>query len=476
MVRRKVGSAESKNDQTQSEETLTAVAAHIEKIGAGPYQFQQALLVACFFLSEAAELDVISPLTTAWRLEWALVTDQVAALASVGFLGFALGTFLSGIIGDRFGRRVPILFGYIGVLLGAFGMSTAGSPIAVGVFRALTGASVGLGIPASLTLIAEITPAKDRGTLLSLCYAALAIGALYADLGLYFFLPDLQSGDWRSLCIWSAVPAAVALPIGFLALEDTPCFFVLQKDATSVSRVLNTMAERNNKSDIRWQAPDLIVSKPESVEHMPSNAQTGAESALAKSTVSLVACAALDFAYNFVGFGTGYFFPLAISEVAASAPIPPVGELVLANLLAFPGLYLAYSALNSKFGHKQVLGTACCIEVSACVLLMLNGLDALPVIGIFILKLTMGTFSQTVNAVKSELFPSNIRVTALSISGTCGRMGALLAPAIIEETRGAPGAPGEFDFFVRCIMTVLCVATLLGVSLLPETKGKQLPS
>lgn len=34
---------------------------------------------------------------------------------------------------------------------------------------------------------------------------------------------------------------------------------------------------------------------------------------------------------------------------------------------------------------------------------------------------------------QSELFPSQIRVSALSFSGTCGRFGALLAPAIIED-------------------------------------------
>lgn len=33
---------------------------------------------------------------------------------------------------------------------------------------------------------------------------------------------------------------------------------------------------------------------------------------------------------------------------------------------------------------------------------------------------------------QSETFPSKIRVSALSVSGTCGRMGALLAPALIE--------------------------------------------
>lgn len=39
-------------------------------------------------------------------------------------------------------------------------------------------------------------------------------------------------------------------------------------------------------------------------------------------------------------------------------------------------------------------------------------------------------------AVQSETFPSKIRVSALSVSGTCGRMGALLAPALIEATMG----------------------------------------
>ena len=103
---------------------------------------------------------MISPLTTAWRLEWALVTDQVALLASVGYLGFALGTFLAGFIGDNLGRRVPILLGYLGVMLGALGMWSAATPLVVGLFRAVTGFSVGIGVPASLTTIAEIAPKR----------------------------------------------------------------------------------------------------------------------------------------------------------------------------------------------------------------------------------------------------------------------------------------------------------------------------
>jgi len=469
----------------QAGSSLAAVVANrIEEIGSGTYQYQQAVLVACYFFCEAAELDVISPLTTAWRLEWALVTDQVALLASIGYVGFAIGTFSSGPLGDSFGRRVPILTGYVGTLLGALGMWSSASPFWVGAFRLVAGISVGLGIPASLTLLAEVSPAKERAPLVSICYLALAFGALYADLGLYDFLPDLRSGDWRSLVIWSALPAALALPTGLFGLEDTPTFHLGRCDYASVERVLGKMAEINGKPElVDWQLP-RGTDKTGVASRDGDENTVGLDVAQAGATIQklseygkpLVACAALDFAYNFVGFGTGYFFPLVFSELASSSPVPPIGQLILSNLLAFPGLYIAYSSLRSQFGHKQVFAVFGIIEVGAAVCLMATGTHSLlPLVGIFVSKLTTGTFSQTTNTVKGELFPSSVRVTALSLSGTCGRAGALLAPALIEETRGLPNTPGEFDTFLRTLVVVLIVSVTLSSALLPESKGKPLP-
>jgi len=444
-----------------------AVYDFIEEAGVGSYQIEQVLLVACFFFSEAAELDVISPLTTAWRLEWALVTDQVALLASIGYLGFAAGTLLAGVLGDNFGRRVPILLGYLGVMAGSFGMWSAPSPLVVGVFRALTGFSVGIGVPASLTTIAEIAPAKSRAMLISVCYAALALGGFYADLGLYFFLPDLKSGDWRSLCLWSAIPAAIAFPIALFELEDTPIFHQLKGDTENVKRVLSKMAERNDRS-VRWSPA------PSPPADLKSSNEADVLELFKTSAVPLLGCAMLDFAYNFTGFGCGYFFPLFISELAEGAPIPPVGELVLANLVAFPAFYLSTQVLNLDVGYKKILVGIALVEICACLCLMQAGVPILEILGIFALKLMMVSFSQTVNVVKSETFPSKIRVSALSVSGTCGRMGALLAPALIEETRGAPNSPEEFRVFLSILVAVLIIAASVGVSLLPESKGKSL--
>lgn len=453
------------------------MAAKIEEIGSGSYQTQQAILMACFFLSEAAELDVISPLTTAWRLQWALVTDDVALLASVGYLGFALGTLLSGPLGDWLGRRAPIFAGYLGVLIGAVGMWSAPTPYVVGFFRAITGFSVGIGIPASLTLVAEVTPAKSRADILTTCYIGLALGELFADLGLYLFMPNLQSGEWRSLCLWSALPAALALPAAWFGLEESPSYYLSRGDYDGVSRVLGKMAEKNGKPGLTWKptqqamAATLALQKPGAAGEGPFSSYTG----LQPYASPLVACASLDFAYNFVLFGTGYFFPLVLAELTSKTPVPPIAELFIASLLAIPSLVIGYNAVSSEYGHRQVLIFAGGVEAAASLCLLATSVDYLPVFGIFVLKIMMSSYTLTVNSVKSELFPSKVRVTALSVSGTSGRIGALLAPALIEETRGSPGSPDEFNTFIIVLVAVLVSATSLGIALLPETKRAPLP-
>jgi len=383
---------------------------------------------------------------------------------------------------------VPILGAYFGVIVCALGMWSSVSAPAVGFFRYLAGFSVGAGVPAALTIVSEIAPARSRGQLLSACYVALAVGALYADLGLYIFLPDLKSGDWRSLCLWSGLPAVLALPFGWKQLEDTPSFYAAKGDLESLSRVLTKMSQHNGRPEVVWRPPpqppppggpalldEPVAEAPDSSEE-DGNPILSLASVVAQCGLPLACCASLDFAYNFVGFGVGYFFPVALSELTDSSALPPVAELVLSNLVTFPALFLAYTALSSEVGNKPILFTAgiALIASTACLAVGSPG-SALMLLGIVALKLSQPAFSQTTNTLKGEMFPLRVRVTALSISGTVGRMGALIAPALIEKTRGGPGSEGEFNIFFGTLITVVAFAISFGLAGLPETNGKKLP-
>ena len=340
----------------------------------------------------------------------------------------------------------------MGILLGALGMWSAASPMGVGLARLVSGFSVGLGVPASLTTVAEVAPAASRTSQILVCYAALVFGALYADLGLLLFLPDLKTGDWRSLVAFSAVPAAFALLASLMALEDTPTFHLMNGDDKSLSRVLNKMAATNGRPELRFDPVGAGAETWPAWFRASAGASEGAADGggggggggsgpggtlelLAGSARPLVAACALDFAYNFVAFGLGYFVPVALSELTGG--IPPIQELFLATSLSLPALYIASRAVDSELGHRQVLSVAGGVEAfGAGCLLLVDRSSGLLLLGIFALKLASTSYSQTVNTVKTELFPARIRVSALSISGTCGRVAAIIAPALIEDLGG----------------------------------------
>merc|ERR1712146_171260 len=109
--------------------------------------------------------------------------------------------------------------------------------------------------------------------------------------------------------------------------------------------------------------------------------------------------------------------------------------------------------MGSEVPNKQILTSAAGVQMSAIVgLLTLPGGSPLWLLSVLVLKFAGPVFFQTTNLVKGEMFPAQVRVTALSISGACGRVGAFTAPALIEFTRGEPGRADEFSTFLTCVL------------------------
>jgi len=370
------------------------------------------------------------------------------------------------------------------------GMWAAVSPEMVAIFRVITGFSVGCGVPSALTIIAETAPAKERGTLVTACYVAIIMGALWADIGLATFLPNLSSGDWRSLCLWSIIPAAVALPVGVAYLQDTPAYYANKGDFEKMAGVMANMACLNGRSELadvtKLRLPQQSAPEGEAVQQDEGTSGSLMDPKLVPYVVPLATCALLDFAYNFVGFGIAYFLPLELSEAVGDLPLPAAGELASVNALSLFGVAIAGAVLRSDIGHREVLSSTGLLEASVIVLLLFAGSpDGASMLGpravlaplacVLALKIVEKIFSQTVNTVKGELFPSRVRVTALAFAGTCGRTGALLAPALIEETRGAPGSADEFSIFLQSLVVVLLLAVGVTFASLPESKGRPVP-
>jgi SHS family lactate transporter-like MFS transporter len=121
-----------------------------------------------------------------------------------------LGAFIFGLLGDRFGRRIPLMIDII--FYSAMELLTAFSPnyTVLLIFRALYGIGMGgeWGLGASLAM--ESLPTEARGLFSGILQQGYALGYLLAAIVYWIVFPFF---GWRGLFVAGAVPAVLVLYI-----------------------------------------------------------------------------------------------------------------------------------------------------------------------------------------------------------------------------------------------------------------------
>ncbi len=121
-----------------------------------------------------------------------------------------VGAFIFGLLGDRFGRRIPLMIDIIFYSLMELLTAFAPNYTALLVLRALYGIGMGgeWGLGASLAM--EILPANARGLFSGILQQGYMFGYLFAALVYWIVFPFL---GWRSLFLVGALPALLVIYI-----------------------------------------------------------------------------------------------------------------------------------------------------------------------------------------------------------------------------------------------------------------------
>jgi MFS family permease len=92
-------------------------------------------------------------------------------------------------------------------------------------------------------------------------------------------------------------------------------------------------------------------------------------------------------------------------------------------------------------------------------------------IGIFVLTVGMGLSYGPMSAMYAEMFPVEVRYSGVSIGYALGAiLGGAFAPTIAETLLAETGS----SISIAIYMIVVCIISLIGVSLVKETKGNDL--
>ena len=163
---------------------------------------------------DAMDVGLISFVMAALAVQWDLGSTTISWIASIGFIGMALGASLGGLLADRVGRRqvfaVTLLL--YGLATGAAALSWSVASLLV--FRFLIGLGLGAELPVASTLVSEFAPARIRGRVVVVLESFWAVGWVLAALIGYFVIP-LSDDGWRWALALGAVPAAYSAVVRF---------------------------------------------------------------------------------------------------------------------------------------------------------------------------------------------------------------------------------------------------------------------
>src|SRR3989440_3312209 len=171
---------------------------------------QRNTFVACFlgWTLDALDFFLLTFVFSAVAQEFGRTVPEVAFASMLTLMFRPLGALLFGFLGDRFGRRIPLMIDI--VFYSAIELLTGFSPsfTVFLILRALFGVGMGgeWGLGASLAM--ETLPAKARGLFSGILQQGYAFGFLLAAIVYWLVFPHF---GWRGLFVAGAIPALLVL-------------------------------------------------------------------------------------------------------------------------------------------------------------------------------------------------------------------------------------------------------------------------
>ncbi len=173
---------------------------------------QRHTFIACFlgWMLDALDFFLLTFVVKDVAAEFSVSIVRVTFAITLTLMMRPLGAFIFGRLGDRYGRRVPLMINIIFFSLMEFLTAFSPSYTVFLVFRALYGVGMGgeWGLGASLTM--ESLPAKARGLASGILQQGYSCGFLLAAVVYWLVFPHF---GWRALFIVGALPALLVVYI-----------------------------------------------------------------------------------------------------------------------------------------------------------------------------------------------------------------------------------------------------------------------
>ena len=443
-------------------------------IGSTTYVLMVTLVAALGGLLFGYDTGVINGAIGPLKVHFGLNAQQEGWATACALLGCAIGAAGAGPMSDWFGRKKVLVLSAVFFFISAVGTAI---PQTVGAFifyRILGGLGVGAASITSPMYIAEISPARIRGRMVSVNQFAIVTGFLVVYFVNYFIALQGDAAwnervGWRWMFGSEALPAVVLLVLSFV-VPESPRWLTKRGRTDEALRILTRVdGDAYARAELA-EIKDAIAHDTGSLRQL---LQPGLRIVLLIG-IMLAVLQQVTGINVFLYFGTEIFKKMGSETNAALLQNIIVGAVNLSFTII--AIWMV-----DKLGRKPLM-TIGSAGMGICLLAM--GLAAyLQTTGLWMLLFILGyiaCFALSVGPVTwvilSEIFPTQIRGRAMAIATVC----LWIANYIISQTFPMMDAnPWLIERFHRAfpfwLYGAFCLVLLLVVrALVPETKGKTL--
>jgi SP family galactose:H+ symporter-like MFS transporter len=418
------------------------------------------------------DTGVISGALPFLKENWQLSDKTVEWITTAVLLGAVAGAIGSGKLSDSLGRKKMIIITAVIFVIGALGCALANTIAILVIMRVIVGIAIGITSYVAPMYIAEISPKRRRGALVTLNQLMITIGILISFITDYWLSNDANPASWRWMFAVGLFPALVLL-IGMIFLPETP-------------RWLASKGRWEESRDVLLQVEDADQVE-QSFADLKEDVAFSSQKKIHSSEIlkpwlrpALIITVGIFFFQQFSGVNTIiYYSPIIfkmagiVSNTASIIPSIIIGAVnVLACLLSvflldrvgrrklflvgICGMIPSLAMLGLCFYFKEALGASLPIfsVVSIVCYIIFIAISLAPLGWLLI----------------SEVFPLSVRGVGMSI-GSLSHWGfnAIISFTFLTLVNSI-GIASTFWFY-----TLVCVVGLIwGYYYIPETRGKSL--
>lgn len=371
-----------------------------------------------------------------------------ALVGAAALAGIFIGTALFGYITDLVGRQLMFTIDIIAIAVISIATMFITTPLQLVIMRFLIGIVIGADYPIATSLVTEFTPRKYRALSIGFIAAVWYVGATVADI-VGYYLCEVEGG-WRWM-LGSAVIPCVILLIGRWGTPESPRWLARKGRIDEARAIVHQLF-----------GPDVEL-EPEEVT------QTRYSKIFEKGYFSRMMFVGTIWACQVVPmFGLYTFGPQIMGAFGFGEGKQAILGDIIISLFFLIGCIPAMFWLNSIGRRPLIIGSFTIMSIALAVL------GFFPNANIWIVVAAFGVYAFFSGGpgilqwlYPNELFPTEIRASAVGAAMALSRIGTVLSTYALPIFLSSHGIGPTM--LVGVAISVL--GLIVSIAMAPETKG-----